>query len=183
MRITLLDGDIAQSGAEFKPYLDTLEKALCDNNCQVTRFRLSEMKIAYCTGCFGCWLKKPGQCVIDDDAGAVRRAMINSDLVLFCSPVSMGMISSALKKTLDRMIGLVLPFMEFVQGELHHRRRYEQYPKLGLILGKYGDTDDEDIQIIEQSFRRLAINFHSTLKVSRLAGAPVAEVVNEINCL
>ncbi|MEM5774336.1 MAG: flavodoxin family protein [Anaerolineaceae bacterium] len=183
MRITLLDGEPAQSSAGFGNYLQSLEQALSTAGHQTARLRLREMNIHYCTGCFGCWVKTPGRCQINDDAGVVRRAMINADLVLFCSPVSMGMVSAELKKTMDRLIPLVLPYLEFVQSEMHHRRRYEQYPKLGLILGKYGDTDDEDVRIIEQSFRRLAINFRSSLCVSRLAGAPVEEVMDEINRL
>lgn len=183
MRITLLDGDPAPGGPDFGPYLQTLQQALPAVGHQVTRLRLREMNIHYCTGCFGCWVKTPGRCQIHDDGGVVRRAIINADLVLFCSPVSMGMVSAELKKAMDRMIPLVLPYLEFVQGEMHHRRRYARYPKLGLLLGKYGDTDDEDVRIIEQSFRRLAINFRSSLCFSRLAGAPVEEVMDEINRL
>lgn len=24
-------------------------------------------KIEYCRGCFGCWVKKPGECILNDD--------------------------------------------------------------------------------------------------------------------
>lgn len=29
---------------------------------------LSALRIANCVGCFGCWTKTPGRCVIRDDA-------------------------------------------------------------------------------------------------------------------
>ena len=95
----------------------------------------------------------------------------------------MGMVSSDLKRAMDKMIPLVHPYLEIVQGEIHHLRRYAHYPKLGLILGKYGDTDQEDLGIIEQSFHRLAINFRTELCFTRLSETPVQEVLDEINRL
>ena len=32
---------------------------------------LSSLRIANCMGCFGCWTKTPGRCVIRDDATRV----------------------------------------------------------------------------------------------------------------
>lgn len=32
---------------------------------------LSALRIANCVGCFGCWTKTPGRCVIRDDAARV----------------------------------------------------------------------------------------------------------------
>lgn len=33
---------------------------------------LSELNISNCIGCFGCWTKTPGKCVIRDDAGLIN---------------------------------------------------------------------------------------------------------------
>jgi multimeric flavodoxin WrbA len=183
MRITALDGNPTGGSEPFDRYMQHLQTALQASGNQLTFIRLHELNIRYCTGCFNCWIKTPGRCVIEDDAAMVRRAAINSDLLLFCSPVSMGMVSAELKRALDRMIPLLLPYMEFDQGELHHRRRYKKYPQLGLVLGQYGDTDAEDLQIIERSFQRFAINFKSRLVFTRLADTPVQEVLDEINRL
>jgi multimeric flavodoxin WrbA len=94
--------------------------------------------------------------------------MINADLVVFASPVKMGFVSSLLKKSMDKMIPLVHPYIEIVNGENHHQKRYEKYPELAVLLETDKNTDDEDIEIITNIFKRLALNFKSDLKFVKL---------------
>ena len=35
---------------------------------KIKYFDLSSLKIANCMGCFACWTKTPGKCIIRDDA-------------------------------------------------------------------------------------------------------------------
>ena len=48
------------------------------NREDVVSFDLSHMKIAPCVGCFGCWTRTPGKCVIRDDAGRVYPRLAES---------------------------------------------------------------------------------------------------------
>ena len=43
---------------------------------------LSALRIANCVGCFGCWTKTPGRCVIRDDAVRVYPLIARSEQVL-----------------------------------------------------------------------------------------------------
>jgi hypothetical protein len=76
----------------------------------------------------------------------------------------MGFVSSLLKKAMDKMIPLVHPYIEIVNGENHHQKRYPHYPGLALVLEKDDKSDEEDLEIISDIFRRLAINFKSDLQ-------------------
>ena len=107
------------------------------------------MKINYCTGCWHCWVKTPGQCSSKDQSLDVCRTVINSDFTLWASPIIMGFPSALLKKVTDKLIPLVHPYIVLDQGEAHHLARYDHYPQFGLLLEKNGDTDDEDIEIID----------------------------------
>ncbi|MDU2663418.1 MAG: flavodoxin family protein, partial [Clostridium perfringens] len=40
---------------------------------------LSKLRISNCIGCFGCWTKTPGKCVIRDDAVKVYPIIAKSD--------------------------------------------------------------------------------------------------------
>jgi len=126
--------------------------------------------VRHCAGCFGCWVQTPGVCLIDDAARDIARAVIQSDLVIYLTPVTFGGYSSELKKVLDRLICLILPFFTQIDGEVHHQPRYERYPRL-LGLGLLPRPDDEAAEVFSRLVARNAINLH--------APAHAAGVVNE----
>ena len=103
--------------------------------------------LTFCKGCFGCWIKKPGECVINDMMTQVNRSFMNSDVVIYLSPIIFGQFSANIKNTVDRSIPHMLPFFETrPDGSTMHPPRYETYPRV-IIIG-YGDmVSDEDIQL------------------------------------
>lgn len=50
---------------------------------QTHYFDLATMKISPCVGCYGCWTRTPGKCVIRDDATRVYPHIAQSDRVLY----------------------------------------------------------------------------------------------------
>jgi multimeric flavodoxin WrbA len=109
------------------------------------------MDIKPCRGCFSCWIKTPGRCVIEaDDQEAILRATAASDLIIWLTPITFGGYAPELKKALDRIIPILLPFFTKVHGETHHPLRYPRRRRL-LVIGtqKQQDADSENV------FRRL----------------------------
>jgi hypothetical protein len=182
MRITILNGEPASSSSQLDGYLQRLAEHLGAEH-QITLMTLRDLDVKYCTGCFGCWVKTPGECVAADDSAAVCRAVINADFVLFASPLIMGFVSALLKKVTDKLIPLVHPYIVVDQGEAHHLARYEAYPVLGLLLARGPDADDEDARITTDIYRRTALNFKSDLAFSKLTRDPIEEVVRAIDRL
>ena len=160
MKITVLDGDMACRESAFSAYLAELTAALKGNH-DLAVFSPADMELKYCTGCWSCWWKTPGRCVHKDRGEEILRSVISSDLVLFASPLSAGFTTSALKKITDRLVPLVHPYAIFIHGETHHRKRYDRYPRMGLVVRPEPDTDPEDREIVETLYDRLAVNFHS----------------------
>ena len=181
MRVVILNGCPEGKAFElFEEYLVDLSEGAEAAGHRVCFFQLKKLKIPYCTGCFGCWVKTPGRCVSDDPARDISKAIINSDLVLFASPLIMGFTSAILKNVNDKIICLLHPYIEFVEKECHHKKRYERYPRLGLLLLPERDTDDEDIQIVSDIYRRCALNFRSALAFVRTSETPAKEVIDAI---
>ena len=183
MKITVLNGNPAASNTVFDDYLKKLSDALSSDSNEITIFTLRDMDLKYCRGCWGCWVKTPGECAVKDDTREIRRQYIHSDLALFASPIVMGFTSALLKRAHDKLIPLIHPYLELVDGEVHHAARYDKYPLMGLLLEKGKDVDEEDIKIISDIYRRDAINLKSSFCFTRFTSDSIGEVVNEINGL
>jgi multimeric flavodoxin WrbA len=180
MKITVLDGQNTKENKSWANYMRDLVGQLKTNGHDVQHVVLMDKNIHTCTGCFGCWVKTPGMCVIADDSQAINREVIQSDFVLWASPLLMGFPSAHLKTKMDRTIPLVHPYFEVVNDEAHHLARYEKYPVFGLLL-QPGEVDDaETVEIVSQVFARTALNIKSWLAFAETTDLEVKEVTEKI---
>jgi multimeric flavodoxin WrbA len=97
------------------------------------------------------------------------------------SPLIMGFVSALLKNAMDRNVHLVHPHLEEVGAEVHHKKRYDAYPVISFMLEKEPSTDDEDMAIISDIFRREAINVRSSLGFVHFTETPAEEVDYALN--
>jgi hypothetical protein len=159
MRALVLNGALAGDEG-LGPIEEAVTSDLVALGWTVERVHLRDVFIAYCKGCFDCWVKTPGVCATRDGAGVVTRELAGSSLVVLLSPITFGGYSSELKKAIDRSIGIVSPFFTRLHGEVHHKPRYSRYPSL-LGIGVSEDRDPEEAQIFARLVGRNAINFHA----------------------
>ena len=181
MKVLLLDGYPKDEDKEYERYLMEIEDRLTEKGHSVKKLTLRTMNIRFCTGCWSCWWATPGECVFKDESHTVCKEYINSDFVLFFSPMIMGFVSALTKKIQDKLIPLIHPYLEIVQGEIHHLKRYENYPRIGLLLEKTPGTDEEDIEITTDMFKRFALNLKSELAFAVQTNQLPQEVSDAIN--
>lgn len=155
MRITVLDGFAQADGSGAT--LQALQANAQGNGHTLDVIPLRELTIAPCIGCFGCWIKTPGSCVIEDAAADVTKAFIRADLVVLLTPITFGGYSSTLKRALDRALGLIRPEFHRISGEVHHLQRYPSYPRL-LGLGLIDRPDEDQESTFKHLVSRNAIN-------------------------
>jgi len=156
MKALILNGLAKRDDTLYKMIRDELE----DMGWEVNDFYLQDKKIAPCQGCFGCWIKTPGICLIDDDGREVAKKSVQSDLMIFVTSITFGGYSSGLKKAVDRLIPIVYPFFMEINGEIHHKPRYECYPHL-IGIGVLSKSDEESERIFKTLVARNAINLYS----------------------
>jgi len=179
MRVTILNGD-PDPASEFRTYLSTVASCLEAEGHSVTKVDLVELDLKGCGGCFGCWVKTPGECVKGDDSAQVCRAAVNAELLLLASPLKMGFTSALLKRAADQMIPIVQPYFQFQEGAIHHQPRYAHYPKMALLLGAGTGSDAEDVQITTEIWGRTAINMQSKLVFAAVTDRAAKEIADEI---
>lgn len=159
MKALLLDGSRANE-SDLKDITTTFEKELKAKGWDVEALELKNLNISPCNGCFKCWIKTPGICIKDDPAREVSKKFVQSDLVVFLTPVTFGGYSSELKIALDRSLGIMLPYFTKIQGKTHHKKRYKNYPKL-IALGTLPSSNPKEEKIFMDLVSRNVINAHS----------------------
>lgn len=94
-------------------------------------------KIRNCIGCFGCWVKSPGSCVIKDGYDNMGEILSKANKLIIISQCCFGGYSPFVKNILDRSISYLLPFFKIIDNETHHRQRYKK--DLSLSVYFYGE--------------------------------------------
>lgn len=142
-------------------------------------------QIANCTGCFGCWFKTPGVCVIDDDCRAITREIARADRLVFLTPVVFGGYHPDLKAVLERSIGILAPFFRIFRGEMHHPLRERSKAYEFIAIGIQDRADEETASAFRQHVWRNALNFNGlTWQAGSLVrAAGTAEVAARIDKL
>jgi multimeric flavodoxin WrbA len=111
-----------------------------------------------CLGCFSCWNKTPGRCIIEDSYTEMPKYILESDTFIIITRIKYGCYTSYVKNVLDRSIAFMLPFFRTVNGELHHTPRYNKSPKL-VVIGYSNDITSDEEQTFKELVKGNAINF------------------------
>jgi multimeric flavodoxin WrbA len=181
MKALILIGSKTDDSESVKIH-DIMLEELKKLNWDVTSIVLEDKNIAYCAGCFGCWVQTPGECVIKDYEETIVRKMVHTDLIIYITPIVFGGYSSILKKALDRQISRVLPYFTKIDGEVHHKKRYEKEQSL-LGIGILDKPDVEKEEVFKTLVVRNFINMWSPYQQAMIytRGQDSLEFANNFN--
>lgn len=91
-----------------------------DSMIETKILNIIDMNIKPCQGCFGCWAKGDGHCVIKDDQNYILDQYRSADVVIWSFPLYCYGLPSHIKAVLDRMIPMVKMDMVQKGGEVRH---------------------------------------------------------------
>lgn len=119
-----------------RAFLEGLEES---RNCNVHIVNISEKNIEHCRGCFACWTKTPGKCVIKDDMRELMERYVTSDVVIWSFPLYYFGMPSKIKAFLDRMLPTNLPYMDINKdGTSGHPSRYDLSNQRYILISTCG---------------------------------------------
>ena len=112
-----------------------------------------------CLGCFNCWIKTPGKCIIKDSYNEIPKYILESGTFIIITEIKYGCYTSYVKNVIDRFSGgLLLPFFQSVNGEIHHLPRYNNNSLKFIVIGYGEDITLDEEQTFKDLVRRNAIN-------------------------
>ncbi|WP_196592941.1 flavodoxin family protein [Pectinatus sottacetonis] len=131
---------------------------------QVTHIFLAEKKIGHCRGCFNCWFKTPGKCIIKDDMEEINAVCADADILLLASPLYVDNITGLMKDFIDRRVMNADPhFNKDNNGECRHFKRANyKAPKL-IFMSNCGFPERSHFQAVSLWIKRAALNMKAEI--------------------
>lgn len=116
-----------------------------------------------CIGCFGCWIKKPGECVIADDYSNMGEYISKCKELIIVSKCYYGGYSPFVKNVMDRSISYIHPYFEVRNNEIHHRHRYDNHFEMSVYF--YGENiTEKEKATAEKLVKANELNLISSIK-------------------
>lgn len=114
--------------------------------------------IQNCIGCFGCWIKTPGKCVIKDNYDNMGELLSQTGNLVIISKCYYGGYSAFVKNVLERSISYMLPFFRTINNETHHKPRYKK--SLNFSVYFYGENvTPQEMDTAQKLVQANSINF------------------------
>ncbi len=177
---TLIIADEDFKTDTFHDLNEIIHGLLNDRGFETEVIEVGLQDLTFCKGCFSCWVKKPGECVMKD-AASINRSFLNSDVTVYLSPVIFGQFSANIKNVIDRSLPNMLPFFYTrPDGSTAHPPRYDNYPRQ-IIIGYGEEISTEDRQLFLDITKKHRYNIDVLLYGGHHDDRNIIEAFNQIN--
>jgi len=154
MKIIAFNG--SPRGSEGNTYImvESFLKGAKAAGAEVEQVLLSEKNIKHCQGCFSCWLKTPGQCVIKDDMSELLEKYVAADIIVIATPLYVFNVTGIMKDFMDRTIPLGDPHFEASKGGICRHVFENNITKKYVIISNCGFPEQEHFEVLHNLFNK-----------------------------
>lgn len=160
MKLFAVNGSPTKKKGMTHIMMEHFLKGAEDAGADVETLFISDKKINFCTGCFHCWVKTPGTCIFKDDMPELLQKISESDVMILGTPLYADGMTAQTKMFIDRIIPLIQPEIEFVEGHYRHAKRLDTIPKIGL-LSLCGFYEMDNFDTLVDHVKAICKNFQS----------------------
>ena len=111
MNVLAINGSPRLRNSATYHILDHLLSGMREAGASTDLVHLREHTIQPCTGCFSCWVKTPGKCILKDDMAPLLDKMAWADLIVYGTPLYHFNMTGLMKNFIDRTLPLVEPWL------------------------------------------------------------------------
>src|SRR4030042_2843794 len=161
MKITIFNGSPKAENSNTHFMVEQFTKGAQQAGAEVENVFLAKKDCKPCKGCFSCWLKTPGNCVIKDDMAELLEKIKGSDILVFATPLYVDNVTGIMKIFMDRIIPVGDPHIDKDEnGESVHVNKHGKAPKL-VVISNCGFPEQSHFQVLELLFKRIARNMRT----------------------
>ncbi|OHB59948.1 MAG: hypothetical protein A2173_09605 [Planctomycetes bacterium RBG_13_44_8b] len=161
MKITVFNGSPWGERGHTHIMAEEFEKGAVQAGAKCRNVLLVSKKIQPCNECGTCMFKTPGVCRMKDDMPELISEFVDSDIVVFATPVFIDNVTALMKTFIDRLLPVLEPHYEKdSNGEYRRRKRYKTYPKFAVI-SSCAMPEQSNFQVLRLYFRRMARTMHT----------------------
>lgn len=99
---------------------------------------IAKISLKACIGCYVCWTKTPGKCVLPDDMNSILEKLVSADVIVWSFPLYSHSVPGGLKNFIDRQLPLNLPVMDKKQESGGHPLRYDVSKQQHILISTCG---------------------------------------------
>ena len=192
MKILLING--SPKGKRSNTY--KLAQAFKEGISEKTAIEYEEIcvkdkEIKTCSGCFSCWNKTPGKCVVNDDMEEILEKILWADTVIWSFGLYYFNVPGKLKMLIDRQLPLSMPFMVKDSESGGHSSRYDMSGKRNVVIstcgfytakGNYDSVDDMFSHFCgKDGYDKIYCGQGELFRVPELKGR-TEEYLNDVRC-
>ncbi len=144
MKVTVFNGSPRGRNSNSHIIVESILEGAREAGAETEEVFLIEKDVKYCMGCFDCWGKTPGICVIKDDMAGLISTFLDSDYVGLATPVYGMLMTALLKNFTDRLLPLATPHIRRNDdGSFYHKGRVKRLPNRFFVAnsGFPGDSN------------------------------------------
>ncbi|MBU0547907.1 MAG: flavodoxin family protein [Candidatus Omnitrophica bacterium] len=154
MKVVVFNGSPKADRGNTHVIVSALLEGMAKAGASTENVLLAQKKINHCIGCFTCWTKTPGECVLEDDMEELLKKYMSSDIVIMASPLYVDHVTGIMKDFMDRSLPLVCPQFEMGDvGQTRHVSRYEKYPSI-IWVSNCGFPEKDQFAVLQLACER-----------------------------